>query len=127
VYRLIGGQRCPFSHEAVFSEFNTGQQKWQTMPFQMIAKVAEAFALRKAFPTKLGGLHIEEESGAFEDAQVIEPASEADDDEMELVKGEIKKCNTQDELMKLWKQNPGWHTDATIPILFTARKNEING
>ncbi len=35
------------------------------MPFQMIAKVAEAFALRKGFSDETSGLSIEEELGAF--------------------------------------------------------------
>jgi len=69
VYRVVGGTRCPFTHTAVFSEF-AGTGKWQTMPFQMIAKVAEAFALKKAFGDELSGLHIEEEMAAFEDKTV---------------------------------------------------------
>lgn len=63
-YRLMGGVRCPFTHTALFTEFSTGKNKWQTMPFQMIAKVAEAFALRKGFSDRLTGLQIEEEQGA---------------------------------------------------------------
>jgi len=66
VYRMVGGQRCPFTHTAVFSEFSSGQQKWATMPFQMIQKCAESFALKKAFGDELSGLHIEEEMAAFE-------------------------------------------------------------
>lgn len=70
VYRLVGGQRVPFTHTAVFSEFTTGKQKWQTMPFQMIAKVAEAFALRKGFSDELSGLSVDEEKGALTDDTV---------------------------------------------------------
>jgi phage recombination protein Bet len=66
VYRIISGVRCAFTHTAKFSEFNTGKQKWQTMPFQMIAKVSEAFALKKGFADATSGLHVEEERGAFE-------------------------------------------------------------
>lgn len=66
VYRVVAGQRCPFTHTAVFSEFSSGQQKWATMPFQMIQKCAESFALKKAFGDELSGLHIEEEMAAFE-------------------------------------------------------------
>jgi len=65
VYRVVSGVRCPFTHTAVFSEF-AGTGKWQTMPFQMIQKVAEAFALKKGFGDELSGLHIEEEMAAFE-------------------------------------------------------------
>lgn len=77
VWRLREGNRVPFSAEVVFNEFATRYQgqltgKYATMPFQMIAKVAEAFALRKGFADEVSGLHIEEERGAFEDATLIE-------------------------------------------------------
>ncbi len=66
VYRIINGARVPFTHTAVFKEFSTGQQKWGSMPFQMIGKVAEAFALRKGFADRLTGIFVEEERGAIE-------------------------------------------------------------
>jgi len=63
VYRLLGGMRCPFTATVKFSEFSTGMQKWVTMPFQMIAKVAEAHALRKGFPEATNGIFVDEELG----------------------------------------------------------------
>lgn len=72
VYRMIQGQRCPFTHTVVFNEFKGTGPKWHSMPFQMIAKVAEAFALRKAFSERTAGLDIEEEQGAYEQVQVRE-------------------------------------------------------
>jgi phage recombination protein Bet len=66
VYKIVGGVRVPYTHTAVFAEFSTGKQKWATMPFQMIAKVAESHALRKAFPVELAGLRTEEELGAIQ-------------------------------------------------------------
>lgn len=54
------------------------------MPFQMIAKVAEAFALKKGFGDELGGLHIEEEMPAFMNTPPtgipIKPAPKAKDE-----------------------------------------------
>jgi phage recombination protein Bet len=65
VWKMVNGVRCEFSHTAKFSEFNTSQQKWASMPFQMLAKVAESHALRKAFSDVLGGLSDESELGAI--------------------------------------------------------------
>jgi phage recombination protein Bet len=62
VYRVVGGVRCPFTHTAVFKEFEgSSYSQWPKMPFQMIAKVAESFALRKAFGGEFQGVHTEEE------------------------------------------------------------------
>lgn len=126
VYRLIGGQRVPFSHTAVFSEFSSGQNKWKTMPFQMIAKVAEAFALKKGFSDKLRGLHIPEEETAFADNQEL-PGSIAADKEMFLseIKEQIKQYNTTADLLKFYRQNPQWQGDDEVTQIFTDRKNEI--
>ncbi len=69
IYRIISGFRCPFTHTAKFSEFSSGQQKWSTMPFQMIQKVTEAFAIRKGFGDATSGISVEEEGVAIADLQ----------------------------------------------------------
>ncbi|MDE2104800.1 MAG: phage recombination protein Bet, partial [Patescibacteria group bacterium] len=66
VYRLIGGQRVPFTASARWSEYApiyNGQlgKMWQKMPYLMLAKCAEALALRKAFPNDLSNLYTNEE------------------------------------------------------------------
>lgn len=51
---------------------------WQKMPFNQLAKCAEANGLRKAFPRVLGGVYIAEEleqAGPAEDAALVEAAS----------------------------------------------------
>jgi hypothetical protein len=68
--------RVGFTHTAVFSEFNGGKQKWLTMPFQMIAKVAEAFAIRKGFSDEVSGLSIDEEVVAIQDLQILPTKAE---------------------------------------------------
>jgi phage recombination protein Bet len=70
VWRIVMGTRVPFTHTAVFSEFAGGGGKYQTMPFQMIGKVAEAFALRKGFSDRLAGLSLPEEEAAYTGATI---------------------------------------------------------
>jgi phage recombination protein Bet len=67
VYRIVQGHRCPFTASARWSEYvqttKTGHPsgQWGSKPFVMLAKCAEALALRKAFPAELGGLYTDAE------------------------------------------------------------------
>jgi phage recombination protein Bet len=51
----------PAHEEVSLSEYNTGKSNWARMPETMIKKVAEAAALRMAFPDQLGGVYTNEE------------------------------------------------------------------
>ncbi len=94
VYRMIQGTRCPFTHTAVYREFAGSGPKWQTMPFQMIAKVAEAFAIRKAFSERTSGLDIEEERDAYENTQIVE-LSEIEKAKMKC-RSRLEQCRMED-------------------------------
>jgi phage recombination protein Bet len=64
VYRIVQGQRCPFTATARWKEYcpPTGQDHmWRKMPATMLGKCAEALALRKGFPRQLAGLYAREE------------------------------------------------------------------
>lgn len=61
VWKLVQGQRCPFTATAYWEEYNAGQGQWPKMPRTMLAKCAEALALRKAFPEDLSGLYTDAE------------------------------------------------------------------
>jgi hypothetical protein len=61
VYKMVEGQRCPFTASAYWDEYNAGQNLWNRMPRVMLAKCSEALALRKAFPAELSGLYTDAE------------------------------------------------------------------
>ena len=61
VYKFVGGIKCAFTAKVKFSEYNTGKNMWSKIPETMIAKVAEAHALRKAFPQDLSGIYTTDE------------------------------------------------------------------
>ncbi len=66
VYKLIGDEKVPYIGVAKWKEYapDTNSKEgfmWRKMPSHMIAKCAEANALRLGFPRELAGLHIEEE------------------------------------------------------------------
>lgn len=125
VYRIVSGVRCPFTHTVVFSEFASARNpKWNEMPFQMIAKVAEAFALRKGFSDRLTGLNIEEEAAALEGvtieaANTTNRAAAIDPAQLEA---RLRNVSTLDVLNEIYKENP---LHAEFAQLFTERKLDI--
>lgn len=132
VWRIVSGVRCPFTHTAVFSEFSSGKQKWQSMPFQMIAKVAESFALRKGFADKTTGLNVEGEEAAIEgqtletiSVQVKKPDTST---EAEINAASDALANVTDlaELRPLWMSNKEkWEKIPHVVELFTIVKNGL--
>lgn len=74
VYRRNEGEKVPFTATARWKEYvqikkgKNGQPDrpnamWSRMPYLMLAKCAEALALRKAFPDDLAGIYTDEEMG----------------------------------------------------------------
>ncbi len=78
VWKMVGNQRVPFTRSARWSEFvqtkkdGSPTKFWKQMPYLMLGKVAEALALRTAFPQELSGLYTSEEMGQADNEGVIE-------------------------------------------------------
>jgi phage recombination protein Bet len=72
VWRLVQGQRCPFTASAYWSEYYPGDKDgfmWRTKPHVMLGKCAEGLALRKAFPKQLAGMYVQEELARTDEPQ----------------------------------------------------------
>lgn len=125
VYRIVSGYRCPFTQTVLFSEYCPANptNKWASMPFNMIAKCAEAAALRMGFASETAGLHIEEESAAIQDITIQaaekKPSVAVDPEELEK---RILAATTETALFEIYKENPA-HAD--FAHLFTERKLDI--
>ena len=66
VFRIVAGTKVGFTASARWKEYYPGDKKgfmWKKMPYLMLGKVAEALALRKAFPNDLSGIKTADEMG----------------------------------------------------------------
>lgn len=64
VYKMVEGQRIPFTVSARWEEFYPGDVMgfmWKSKPHIMLGKCAEGQALRKAFPAELSSVYADEE------------------------------------------------------------------
>lgn len=73
VWKIVNNIRVSFSSSARWSEYCVPTSPiWKKMPYLMLAKCAEALALRKAFPNDLTGIYTNEEMQQADAPQVVE-------------------------------------------------------
>lgn len=126
VYRLIAGQRVPFTATCLFDEFaskyNGKPSKWADMPFHMIAKCAEAFALKKGFDDELTGINVEEEMAAMEGSNGGTITTLEQDMErvelLDMIRSQFDNFKTLADLRAYYNRNPAWAGDSEIIDLF---------
>lgn len=121
VYRLIAGQRVPFAGPRVYWKENYSgamgttvpNARWCRAPRQMIEKVAEAAALRKAFPEECGEYTAEEmegkvmaADGAVEASFTVGDAGEKKVSASEDLAARMKKRGKKDEAPETVEPQP---------------------
>ncbi|MCW3466526.1 phage recombination protein Bet [Chitinophaga nivalis] len=129
VYRFRGEQRYPAAvGVAYWSEYvpQPGQDAmWRKMPRTMISKVAEALALRKAYPQDLSGIYTIDEMSQDNknDIQDISAMPVTDNSDLQIL---IDSCETIPELAALYNNNSAlFESDTNLKTYLTNRKNTL--
>lgn len=130
VWRIVQGQRVPFSAEAGWDSYYPGDgprgNMWRKFPYLMLGKVAEALALRKGFPDPLHDMYVSEEFDQV-DSQPVKPGETMAEtyDAKEIAK-KVKKVRSISGLAKLYEELPtAARQNEDILEILGKRKREI--
>ena len=117
----------PLFAVARFESYRQDSPIWRKMPDLMIAKCAEALALRRAFPTELGGIYTEEEAAVIEveggsgSPEVPEgvasiPSSPLPDEDVGEKEKEARKAEILAGLDGAFGEGPPWEVPAKLNV-----------
>ena len=108
---------------AEFQTYNKGFNTWKTHPAEMIKKVAEAHALKKAF----GISGIQSEYDFKEKDGVVEPISTEKEKELtnDEIQNRLNKCEETGQIFELWLELSE-EQQSEYNQLFEQRKTELD-
>ncbi len=105
IKRKVDGEIGEWTATVFFDEYNTSKNLWISKPRTMIAKVAEAHALRMAAPQEMSKLYVEEEfekenarEGAYTVVRTQEPFEQEEKPNMLLDRPKDVDQDVQDEI-----------------------------
>jgi phage recombination protein Bet len=99
IKRAVAGVIGDYAATAYFDEYDTKKNLWITKPHTMIAKVAEAQALRSAFPEEMTKLYVEEE---FQKSTT----NEIEEENFDEYETKLKEAKSVEELKSVWASLP---------------------
>lgn len=119
VLKIMSGQIIGTARTAKWEDYYPGDAQgnmWKKLPETMLAKVAEAQALRAAFPNSTVGLYVEEELNQAD--------NKAEGLDIEAIKKRVTDAKSYDDLMDILQDYPA-DVQKQITNLVDSRAKEL--